>query len=566
MTAFRRLPWSRVSGLVTGAAGAAAVAATTVQQRSTRRDENRVLWPQQVRGGQLLLRCQEPAPHRSAAASSPPSPNPATLMRWFEAHGGRRWRGLELVEVPGAGFGLQLANESKPCPAGTELLRTPRALILSENDEHEVETEGSAPLIPGEELPIASRRLRARLAAARLASIREAADGATEPGDKLGPWIASLQPPPSMPLLLLGDDADAPPPPELRGTIALMPAITLRLGLREEAAAAAEELRLAAKTAKKAAKMAKKAAKKGVAVAEADVQMPSMGPLASLTVTEDTAAVWEALVWAQAILMSRAVKLPKGGSQLMIVPMADFANHVCTHAEASAEFRIASDGSGDVVLAAKREVRPGEEIRICYGQLGNDQLLFAFGFCIKGNPIGGGPPCPVTPPTSPGRSALFRRGLQDLRHKTTDGTYALPQLCAPGRDKSVGADPVGELLWVFQVSALSEESADKLLLLTSNAGGGSLDFSGVGATELKEANRLLEKWDAELTAAVAARGGSPDEDLSNLTPAQWMQKQTLASVSAARGSILERLPYPWLPFPWANLVVEYRKWAADRTQ
>ena len=38
-------------------------------------------------------------------------------------------------------------------------------------------------------------------------------------------------------------------------------------------------------------------------------------------------------------------------------------------------------------IEALKEIKPGEEIFLCYGDHSNDELLFFYGFCIENNPI-----------------------------------------------------------------------------------------------------------------------------------------------------------------------------------
>lgn len=123
-------------------------------------------------------------------------------------------------------------------------------------------------------------------------------------------------------------------------------------------------------------------------------------------------AAEEALLWAQAVLMSRVFKLPKGGSQLVLAPFVDIANHACTHGEANAVVELQENG--DVVLRASRPVCSGDEVRICYGEYANEQLIFSYGFVLRDNHIGG-PVCPLQPPSTPHRAALLTLGLQTLR-------------------------------------------------------------------------------------------------------------------------------------------------------
>ena len=100
-------------------------------------------------------------------------------------------------------------------------------------------------------------------------------------------------------------------------------------------------------------------------------------------------SLWEICVWAQSVIMSRGFKIPKGSDRLVLIPIVDIANHAATHKDANADVRNNLDGS--ISMVACRDIAPGEEIRICYGEYTNEQLLFCYGFVIPENPCQGLP-------------------------------------------------------------------------------------------------------------------------------------------------------------------------------
>ena len=117
--------------------------------------------------------------------------------------------------------------------------------------------------------------------------------------------------------------------------------------------------------------------------------LEAVGP--ELQRADDRQHLWELSVWAQSVIMSRAFKIPKGSDRLVLIPIVDIANHAATHRLANADVRNNADGS--VSMVAVRDIAKGEEVRICYGEYTNEQLLFCYGFVIPDNPCQGPPGC-----------------------------------------------------------------------------------------------------------------------------------------------------------------------------
>ena len=87
------------------------------------------------------------------------------------------------------------------------------------------------------------------------------------------------------------------------------------------------------------------------------------------------------LAWAYGIATSRSVRLDKKGYGLLL-PFVDFANH---DFEPNAQIRRSGSSSPSAELVAQRDLSASEQITICYGNLGNQELLLNYGFEIQGN-------------------------------------------------------------------------------------------------------------------------------------------------------------------------------------
>ncbi|CAE7450401.1 set10 [Symbiodinium sp. CCMP2456] len=261
---------------------------------------------------------------------------------------------------------------------------------------------GVHPLAPGEELPGASMLLRRRLV-----------DAVAKPS----PFVKAMQPPGSIPLqLATGSLADGPPESltaALRGTSLLRHTLSLRTKLLE-----------------------------------------AVGP--ELQQADDRQHLWELSVWAQSVIMSRAFKIPKGSDRLVLIPIVDIANHAATHKVANADVRNNADGS--VSMVAVRDIAQGEEVRICYGEYTNEQLLFCYGFVIPDNPCQG-LVCPLQFPDSPKRSELLHHCLAHRRQLVP---HTLPAKAGPLLYGAPGTVPC-ELLLALKVTNITETQAAELL-------------------------------------------------------------------------------------------------------
>ncbi|CAE7876601.1 unnamed protein product [Symbiodinium sp. KB8] len=261
---------------------------------------------------------------------------------------------------------------------------------------------GVHPLAPGEELPGASMLLRRRLV-----------DAVAKPS----PFVKAMQPPGSIPLqLATGSLADGPPESltaALKGTSLLRHTLSLRTKLLE-----------------------------------------AVGP--ELQRADDRQHLWELSVWAQSVIMSRAFKIPKGSDRLVLIPIVDIANHAATHRLANADVRNNADGS--VSMVAVRDIAKREEVRICYGEYTNEQLLFCYGFVIPDNPCQG-LVCPLQFPDSPKRSELLHHCLAHRRQLVP---HTLPAKAGPLLYRASGTVPC-ELLLALKVANITETQAAELL-------------------------------------------------------------------------------------------------------
>eukprot|EP00439_Symbiodinium_sp_Y106_P024854 s2350_g3.t1 len=302
----------------------------------------------------------------SQALSRKHSDDPSHVLQWHRTRGGFVHESIQATQLPGLGWALcARADIGKDAV----LVTTPAKLLWVARECHA--PAGVHPLAPGEELPGASMLLRRRLV-----------DAVAKPS----PFVKAMQPPGSIPLqLAAGSLADGPPESltsALKGTSLLRHTLSLRTKLLE-----------------------------------------AVGP--ELQSADDPQHLWELSVWAQSVIMSRAFKIPKGSDRLVLIPIVDIANHAATHKVANADVRNNADGS--ISMVAVRDIAQGEEVRICYGEYTNEQLLFCYGFVIPDNPCQG-LVCPLQFPDSPKRSELLHHCLAHRRQLAS--THAVKSCAA----------------------------------------------------------------------------------------------------------------------------------------
>eukprot|EP00928_Gymnodinium_smaydae_P011652 TRINITY_DN14273_c0_g1_i1.p1 TRINITY_DN14273_c0_g1~~TRINITY_DN14273_c0_g1_i1.p1 ORF type:complete len:609 (+),score=74.69 TRINITY_DN14273_c0_g1_i1:40-1827(+) len=516
-----------------GIALAATFAAASTRQQDQREGSGRNRWL-------LLPRTKALCSTPSACHTSPASAKrehdvrkgePDKLLSWLTSHRGKHHSGLEVFEssIPGAGLGLRLSTTSQGCSANEVLLRIPSNLVLDAEESGAREHT----LVAGEELPVASRRLRTRLANLRLACSQNAQE------TELSPWIRCVDPPKSMPLLLVAyksinakktsvDEA-------LSGTVILHHASALHGALQKEAGVSEAQ---------------------GQTVAEEPndsqpAQRELTGPArkAARKLEEErrkaAAALEDAQVWAQAVLMSRAYKLPKASShveRLVLAPIIDIANSAAERSSANAQLRAEKDGA--VSLVSTRPIKSGEEILTCYGEFDNEQLLFTYGY-IEPSRFLQGPVCPVQLPEGRVYARLWHFGSQRLRSGSAGAVQGPARLlCAPDRTAT-------ELLAALRLSDVSEEEAKATLRQFLDAckandeakADAVLDeLLAPGINERVAAVQLLTAWRQALRQALSQRPALPAELSDTLAPALRLQDWTLEAVEKARDEVLSSLP------------------------
>eukprot|EP00933_Yihiella_yeosuensis_P040524 TRINITY_DN34854_c0_g1_i1.p1 TRINITY_DN34854_c0_g1~~TRINITY_DN34854_c0_g1_i1.p1 ORF type:complete len:455 (-),score=93.84 TRINITY_DN34854_c0_g1_i1:86-1450(-) len=427
----------------------------------------------------------------------------------------------------GSGWGLRLrSSASSGCKVGERLLRTPRTLLW---EAKESQRPGCQAMVPGEELPGASQILCERLADAWMVE----SQGGSSQISKLRPLIRSLRPPTSLPLLLVAGSFDdeeisKEAAASLSGTIVLPSTEALRAALKKEVG---RELLRSRQTASKCE------------------------------------SLWKARLWAQSVVMSRAFKLPcpNGGERLVLAPMIDIANHSASRSEANAEIQDEKDGS--ISLMARQPFGPGEEIKICYGEYGNEQLLFCYGFIVADNP-NSGPVCPIKTPDSGSRATLLNKCLELYRQtpgsdaqssrssrsnrsssasKGQQGSTLKPRLMSKSRSEAA-AGVADELLMAIRISAMSELEAldylEKMELEPSNSQALSMNsrsiFPEPRPQDLVDGLELLASWKKELGSGRPKRVVESD----SLLPAKLLQAEVKGAVEAAVLDTSARLPAP----------------------
>jgi hypothetical protein len=94
---------------------------------------------------------------------------------------------------------------------------------------------------------------------------------------------------------------------------------------------------------------------------------------------------WPGWLYAFSMVLSRALDLRANGdeSQLAIVPLIDMLNHTASATDSCAvRFERASQA---FELVAAAPIGAGAELRICYGDKGNEELLACYGFALEAN-------------------------------------------------------------------------------------------------------------------------------------------------------------------------------------
>ena len=323
--------------------------------------------------------------------------NPAAVLEWHKRGGGYFHEGICATQLDGRGWGLIVKDDAGVISSGTVLVKTPPKLLWIAHESKVPEVE--EPLAPGESLPKASAALRRRLLAAL---------------DSPDPFVESMHPPNTMPLRLVAGTvaSDAPESAKqlLKGTSLLNHTLSLRSKL-----------------------------------------LKAVKP--QLELAEDKEKCWQACVWAQAVIMSRAFHVPKGSDRLVLIPIVDIANHAPTYKLANAEFRDNSDGS--ISMLASRDIAPKEEVCICYGEHTNEQLLFCYGFVIPQNPCEG-LLCPLQFPDTPSKAELLHYSLADhrSRHGRNPAAKAGPTLRCPSKMEPASA----ELILALKIFGMPEDA------------------------------------------------------------------------------------------------------------
>eukprot|EP00929_Paragymnodinium_shiwhaense_P096742 TRINITY_DN58443_c0_g1_i1.p1 TRINITY_DN58443_c0_g1~~TRINITY_DN58443_c0_g1_i1.p1 ORF type:complete len:341 (-),score=76.97 TRINITY_DN58443_c0_g1_i1:381-1403(-) len=287
---------------------------------------------------------------------------------------------------------------------------------------------------------------------------------------------------------------------------------------------------------------------------------------------EDEAAI----IWAHAVLMSRAYKLPKAGSKtqrLVLAPVIDLANSAETHGAANARLRAEKDGS--VSLVAVRDLAEGEEVLTCYGEFDNEQLLFTYGYTKDGQNIQ--PVCPVEPSKDKTKAELWwltssalrpkaghPGGLAKLRGADPTNQYAAPyptacELLALLRVCNMTSDETGPLLakWrrrLQQAAAVIDKDQHSAASKKSRQVFFEVPLAlQPSSSELVPAAQILNHWRTELLDAIQRRSAVDKEveaaglaeHAKALETARKLQDETLEVVSRAREEVIAVLPLPF---------------------
>lgn len=222
---------------------------------------------------------------------------------------------------------------------------------------------------------------------------------------------------------------------------------------------------------------------------------------------------WDALLWSQAAMMSRAAVLPRGSQRLVLAPMCDFANHARSFHDATAELRAVND---DVTLVALRNLAPGEEITHCYAEMGNEQLLFGYGMVLSDNPHSR---TSCSWPQSPHRLRLLQKYLSILRGEDSPAPASFTASC------------FDELLAVAEVGLKSDQEVREALAAAAPS---HLVWCGHA---VRAAADMLHTWEQSLQASVAA---CIQESQGHAWPLWQLQNETLHRVAAVKERLLLR--------------------------
>lgn len=178
------------------------------------------------------------------------------------------------------------------------------------------------------------------------------------------------------------------------------------------------------------------------------------------------------------------------------MPLVDFAN-----CDDNPTAECHQGDSGEVRLIAKTELASGEEVTISYGPQSQEQLLFTFGFSLRGAPIVVTTPVPLALPETPVaedqvppviRNKLLR--LLDL-DREAGGVARLTRRASGELDKT-------ELWAAVNLREMDKASLKEVLSAVVNSGGNVLPPSlgeRLAGPEPRAALReLLDAWSTEL--------------------------------------------------------------------
>jgi len=180
-------------------------------------------------------------------------------------------------------------------------------------------------------------------------------------------------------------------------------------------------------------------------------------------------------------------------------------------------------------MVAVRDIAQGEEVRICYGEYTNEQLLFCYGFVIPDNPCQG-LVCPLQFPDSPKRSELLHHCLAHRRQLVQ---HPLPAKAGPLLYRANGTVSF-ELLLALKVTNITEIQAEELL----EAKSWESSVLNPRPQGLVQCLAFLEAWQRELSGRDAAVQAEDFEACVQL------QEEARCLINEAMAQTASLLPLP----------------------
>lgn len=90
--------------------------------------------------------------------------------------------------------------------------------------------------------------------------------------------------------------------------------------------------------------------------------------------------------WAMTVVYSRAIGITRKGTYMrVIVPVMDMANHSFEVGTTASDSFIYEEEADALTLTSAEDLKPGDEVFVCYGSYPNAKLAYTYGFVLPTN-------------------------------------------------------------------------------------------------------------------------------------------------------------------------------------